>query len=220
VYRASLNHPEWSVALAMAVVQHRADASCRYRFIRSRLSVCPCQITCVPAGARRPAASSAWLPPGQTSLEAPIAVSMQFGLRFLSHWSPPLLELLEPRDKWADAEYCLEWMVEDGSDTPWACHLSPGQVDRAPDHADVGKEWRGSVWDFVKGRPHKCLDRPAFYQILPALPWLRKITDETFWVKPGMKRPVRRHGSRTLLPLPYICRNPRLWIDHRDHGKW
>ena len=55
-----------------------------------------------------------------------------------------------PRDKWVDAEYCLEWMVEDGSDTPWACHLSPGAVDRAPNHEDVGIEWRGSVWDFQK----------------------------------------------------------------------
>src|SRR5271166_3915073 len=35
-----------------------------------------------------------------------------------------------PRDKWVDRQYCLEWMVEDGSDTPWSCHLSPGQVDR------------------------------------------------------------------------------------------
>ena len=80
------------------------------------------------------------------------------------------------RDKWVDREYCLEWMVEDGSDTPWACHLSPGAVDRAPNHEDVGKEWRGSVWDFAKGRPHKCLERPAYYQLVPELPWLRKIT--------------------------------------------
>jgi hypothetical protein len=29
-----------------------------------------------------------------------------------------------PRDKWVDAEYCLEWMVEDGSNSPWSCHPS------------------------------------------------------------------------------------------------
>ena len=72
-----------------------------------------------------------------------------------------------PRDKWVDAEYCLEWMVEDGSDTPWSCHLSPGQVDRAPNHEDVGKEWRGSVWDFAKGRPSQMLGTPS---LLPARP--------------------------------------------------
>jgi len=84
-----------------------------------------------------------------------------------------------PRDKWVDREYCLEWMVEDGSDTPWACHLSPGAVDRAPNHEDVGIdiERRGSVWDFLKGRPHKCLELPAYYQLVPELPWLRKITE-------------------------------------------
>jgi hypothetical protein len=53
---------------------------------------------------------------------------------------------LLPRDKWVYREYCLEWMVEDGSDTPWACHLSPGAVNRAPNHEDVGKKWLGSVW--------------------------------------------------------------------------
>ncbi len=81
-----------------------------------------------------------------------------------------------PKEKWREREFCVEWMVEDGSDTPWSCQLSPGQVDRAPNHEDVGKEWRGSVWDIKKGHPHKCLERPAYYQIVPELPWLRKIT--------------------------------------------
>jgi hypothetical protein len=82
-----------------------------------------------------------------------------------------------PVEKWRDREYCVEWMVEDGSDTPWSCHLSPGQVDRAPNNEDVGKEWRGSVWDTKKGRPHKCMERPAYFQVVPELPWLRKITN-------------------------------------------
>jgi hypothetical protein len=25
------------------------------------------------------------------------------------------------------------------------------------------------------GQPHKCLERPAYFQIVPELPWLRKI---------------------------------------------
>jgi hypothetical protein len=49
----------------------------------------------------------------------------------------------------------------DGSNSPWSCHLSPGQVDRAPNHEDVG------VWAFLKGRPHKCSERPAYTQTLP-----------------------------------------------------
>jgi hypothetical protein len=82
-----------------------------------------------------------------------------------------------PTEKWREREFCVEWMVEDGSDTPWSCQLSPGQVDRAPNHEDVGKEWLGSVWDFINGRPHKCLERPAYHQIVPTLPWLRTISD-------------------------------------------
>jgi hypothetical protein len=31
------------------------------------------------------------------------------------------------------------------------------------------------VWDFKNGQPHKCLERPAYFQIVPHLPWLRRI---------------------------------------------
>jgi hypothetical protein len=72
-----------------------------------------------------------------------------------------------PRDKWVDREYCLEWMVEDGSNTPWACHLSPGAVDRAPNHEDVGKEWRGRRLGPSKRSPPQMLGTPS---LLPNRP--------------------------------------------------
>lgn len=37
-----------------------------------------------------------------------------------------------PADKWIEGQYCVEWMVEDGSESPWPCHLVPGQMDRMP----------------------------------------------------------------------------------------
>lgn len=80
-----------------------------------------------------------------------------------------------PPDQWRERQFCVEWMVEDGGSTPWACHLSPAQIDRAPGHDDVGREWIASVWDRKNGRPHKCLERPAFFQIVPKLPWLKNI---------------------------------------------
>ena len=80
-----------------------------------------------------------------------------------------------PVAQWQQGAYCVEWLVEDGSDAPWSCHLSPGQIDRAPGPEDVGRAWVGSVWDNKKGRPHKCLERPAYFQIVPHLIWLRKI---------------------------------------------
>lgn len=72
--------------------------------------------------------------------------------------------------------YAVEWMVEDGSDSPWSCHLSLGQLDRLPGPDDVGKQWLATVWDEKNGKPHKCLERPAYFQIVPRLPWLKKIT--------------------------------------------
>lgn len=72
--------------------------------------------------------------------------------------------------------YVAEWLVEDGSDSPWSCHLSAGQIDRLPTVDDVGREWIATVWDEKNGRPHKCIERPAYVQIVPRLPWLKKIT--------------------------------------------
>ena len=34
----------------------------------------------------------------------------------------------------------------------------------------------GKDWDLKNGRPHKCLERPAFFQVVPSLPWLRRIS--------------------------------------------
>lgn len=81
-----------------------------------------------------------------------------------------------PAEQWREGAYAAEWMVEDGTAEPWSCHLSPGQIDRAPGPDDAGKEWIASVWDEKNGKPHKCIERPAYVQIVPSLPWLRKIS--------------------------------------------
>jgi len=80
-----------------------------------------------------------------------------------------------PPEKWEDGKYAIEWMVEDGSETPYALHLSPPQIDRRPPPEDVGREFIATIWDQKKGRPHKCLERPAYLQIVPSLPWLKRI---------------------------------------------
>ena len=80
-----------------------------------------------------------------------------------------------PTDQCAPGKPCAEWLVEDGSDNPWSCLLSPGQLDRSASPDDVGREWIATVWDWKNRRPHKCLERPAFVQIVPTLPWLRRI---------------------------------------------
>lgn len=92
-------------------------------------------------------------------LRAPLAADMRTELLTLGD-APP---------------YVAEWLVEDGTAEPWSCHLSAGQLDRIPGPDDVGKEWIATVWDRKDGRPHKCLERPAYVQIVPSLPWLRRI---------------------------------------------
>jgi hypothetical protein len=79
------------------------------------------------------------------------------------------------QDRWRDGQYVVEWMIEDGSNSPWSCHLSPAQLDRAPGACDVSKGWIASVWNLENNQPHKCLELPAYYQIVPNLPWLKKI---------------------------------------------
>jgi len=76
---------------------------------------------------------------------------------------------------WVDGEYAIEWMIEDGTDSPWSCHLSTGQIDRALGAADVGRQWIASVWARKKGRPHKCLERPAYLRFADRLPYLGRI---------------------------------------------
>lgn len=78
--------------------------------------------------------------------------------------------------QWRAGAHCMEWMVEDGTSAPWSCHLSPGQIDRCPGPDDAGKQWIATVWDETSGKPHKCIELPAYVQIVPSLPWLRKIS--------------------------------------------
>lgn len=86
-----------------------------------------------------------------------------------------VLSILSP-DKWEDGKFCAEFMIEDGSTNPYAIHLSPAAIDRKPIADDVGKEWIATIWQRKNGRIHKALERPAYAQIVPSLPWLKKIS--------------------------------------------
>lgn len=104
-----------------------------------------------------------------------VPLSARRAISDMRHGARHVVVSFLPSARWAEGQYCVEWMVEDGSDEPWSCHLSPDRVDRAPTPDDVGKQWIASVWDEKNGKPHKCLERPAYVQIVPRLPWLKKI---------------------------------------------
>ena len=76
-----------------------------------------------------------------------------------------------PSEQLPDA---VEILFDDGSDNPFALHLSPESLDRMPLDTDAGKEWLFTVWTAPRrnGPPHKALERPAYYRRVDALPCL------------------------------------------------
>jgi hypothetical protein len=68
----------------------------------------------------------------------------------------------------------FEVLFDDGTDDPFALHLSPESFDRVPADEDAAKEWVLSAWTRPRrGRPHKALERPCWYRRSARLPDLR-----------------------------------------------
>lgn len=68
----------------------------------------------------------------------------------------------------------LEILCDDGTDTPFALHLSPGQVDRMPLDHDTAGTWLLTVWTHRVGQTGNCvLTLPAHYRRSRRLPDLR-----------------------------------------------
>ena len=84
-----------------------------------------------------------------------------------------VVSLLQPAKQQHD-EVAAEFLVEDASDTPLTVYLSPPQLLVMPDESAVGKQLTASVWREKHGQPKCLMRRPAIYQIVPKLPWLRR----------------------------------------------
>jgi hypothetical protein len=67
----------------------------------------------------------------------------------------------------------VEIMFEDGSDNPFALHLSPESFGLLPAEPPQGREWIVSIWDLKKGRPHKSLERICHWRRVPEIPYLK-----------------------------------------------
>lgn len=71
-----------------------------------------------------------------------------------------------------------EILFDDGSDSPFAFHLTRGAVDRWPTPEDQAREWVLTCWTRPQwGAPVKALDLPCRYRIVAALPCLRPWTE-------------------------------------------
>lgn len=75
-----------------------------------------------------------------------------------------------PEQGQADA---LELLFDDGSDSPFALHLTPASCALLPGEPGPGEQWTFAAYDLKRGRPHRCLERICFWRRVPSLPWLK-----------------------------------------------
>lgn len=70
----------------------------------------------------------------------------------------------------------VELLFDDGSDAPFALHLSPESFDAMPAEPPAGQSWIVSVWDIKRGKPHKACERPCHWRRVEAIPCMRPWT--------------------------------------------
>lgn len=73
----------------------------------------------------------------------------------------------------------VEIMWDDGTDDPFALHLSPESFDRLPAEPPAGQEWIVSAWDCKKGKPHKAVERVCYWRRVERIPCLLPWTQRT-----------------------------------------
>lgn len=78
-----------------------------------------------------------------------------------------------PAKLWKPGAFAVEWLADDGTDTPWACHLSPDQSDRAAAAEDAGRDWRAAVYESLE----PALELPAYLRFVESLPCLEPYSD-------------------------------------------
>ena len=66
----------------------------------------------------------------------------------------------------------IEIMWEDGSDSPYALHLTPESFDLLPAEPEAGREWVLTVYVAKDGIPHKALERRCHWRRVDRIPCL------------------------------------------------
>lgn len=67
----------------------------------------------------------------------------------------------------------VELLLEDGTESPYALHLSPESFDLLPAEPEAEREWTITVWDEKKGKAHKAVERVCHWRRVPQIPWLK-----------------------------------------------
>lgn len=66
----------------------------------------------------------------------------------------------------------VEILWDDGSESPFALHLTPESFDLLPAEPEAGREWICSTWTAKDGRPHKSLERICHWRRVNRIPCL------------------------------------------------
>ena len=85
--------------------------------------------------------------------------------------SSPELQILN-RDQRKQRKYSVEIMWDDGSDSPYALHLTPASFDSLPAEPVLGREWVLTVWTKKDTSPHKSLERKCHWRRVERIPCL------------------------------------------------
>jgi len=72
---------------------------------------------------------------------------------------------------WKNSDYCVEWIVDDGTTRPWFCYLNPSCISLSGSFPTEDGAWKASVWSGVNGHPCKKMERKAHFAIVPRMPW-------------------------------------------------
>lgn len=80
------------------------------------------------------------------------------------------------RSRLSETPEGIEILWDDGSDSPFALHLTAASFDLLPAEPAPGREWVCSTWVAKDGRPHRALDRICHWRHVPKLPWLKPWT--------------------------------------------
>ena len=86
-------------------------------------------------------------------------------------------EVIVSRGPWPDADKddAVELLFDDGTDEPFALHLSLEQADRLPLATDVDTPGTPPRWRFAAWTDQgKELEFPARYRIVSKIPWLKE----------------------------------------------
>lgn len=85
-------------------------------------------------------------------------------------------EVVISRGPWPEWQRpdALEVLFDDHTQSPFALNIVPEMCDRLPLDEDAGRECVFTAWTAPRReRPHKALERPAFYRRVARLPCLK-----------------------------------------------